>query len=268
MNAAAELLIEKTAGIAALTLNRPAVKNALTFAMCRELIDFFEALREDTATRVVVVRGSGTDFCSGADLKDVSSILAPDASTRAATATRQVRELSMPLFLALHAVPQPVVCSVRGYAVGAGMQLALLSDLVVAAESAKFVLPQVRLGHSVDHGESWALPRRVGMRRAIQLMALGETVSGSDAERFGVANWAVPEEQLETKTQDIVRRLANGPTTAIREMKELLRSAAQRPFAAQFEAEAGSLGICAASADFAEAIDAFMAKRQPSFTGH
>jgi 2-(1,2-epoxy-1,2-dihydrophenyl)acetyl-CoA isomerase len=116
-----------------------------------------------------------------------------------------VRELSMPLFLALHAVQQPVVCSVRGYAVGAGMQFALLSDLVVAAHSARFVLPQIRLGHSVDHGESWALPRRVGVGRAMQLMALGETVSGPDAERFGLANWGVPDEQLEEKTADIVR---------------------------------------------------------------
>ncbi len=102
------------------------------------------------------------------------------------------------------AVPQPVVCSVRGYAVGAGMQMALMSDLVVAAESAKFVLPQVRLGHNVDHGESWALPRKVGMGRAMQLMALGETVSGRDAERFGLANWVVEEGALEQKTDEIV----------------------------------------------------------------
>jgi 2-(1,2-epoxy-1,2-dihydrophenyl)acetyl-CoA isomerase len=267
MNAASDLLIEKTPGVATVTLNRPAVKNALTFAMCRELIGFLESLPEDFATRVVVLRGSGTDFCSGADLKDVSGIVVADARERSEAATRQVRELSIPLFLALHAVPQPVVCSVRGYAIGAGMQLALLSDLVVAAQSAKFVLPQVRLGHSVDHGESWALPRRVGSGRAMQLMVLGETLNGSDAERFGVANWVVPDEQLEDKTAEIVQRLAAGPTTAIREMKALLAGASQRSFAEQFDAEARSLGVCAASADFAEAISAFMGKRKPSFTG-
>jgi len=268
MSTTSDLLVERTPdGVMSVTFNRPAVKNALTFAMCRELIGVLERLRTDTATRVLVLRGAGSDFCSGADLKEVSTLVVPDARARSAAATAQVRELSMPLFLALHAVPQPVVCSVRGYAVGAGMQFALLSDLVVAAHSARFVLPQVRLGHNVDHGESWALPRRVGAGRAMQLMALGETVSGQDAERFGLANWGVPDEQLEEKTADIVRRLASGATVAIREMKELLRGALERPFPAQFDAEARALGVCAASADFAEAISAFMAKRQPSFTG-
>ena len=179
----------------------------------------------------------------------------------------QVHELSLPLFLAMGAVPQPVVCSVRGYAVGAGMQMALMSDLVVAAESAKFVLPQVRLGHNVDHGESWALPRKVGMGRAMQLMALGESVNGRDAERFGIANWVVDDGALEQKTEEIVSRLASSPTVAIREMKELLRGAAQRSLEEQLEAEARALGVCAATEDFAEAIGAFLAKRKPAFKG-
>jgi len=235
--------------------------------MCRALIEFFECLREDSSTRVVVLRGAGGDFSSGADLKEVATILAPQPTERSAAAIRQVRELSMPLFLALHAVPQPVVCSVRGYAVGAGMQLALLSDLIVAAQSARFVLPQVKLGHSVDHGESWALPRRVGVGRAMQLMMLGDGVSGEEAERLGIANWVVPDDRLEERTTEVVSRLASSPTLAIREMKQLLRTTGQ-PFATQFEAEAQALGVCAASADFAEAIGAFLAKRPPQFTGH
>jgi 2-(1,2-epoxy-1,2-dihydrophenyl)acetyl-CoA isomerase len=267
MTPSAELLVDRTGGVIAVTFNRPTVKNALTFAMCRELIALFEGLSADPATRVVLLRGSGTDFCSGADLREVSTILLPEASERSEAAMRQVRELSMPLFLALHAVPQPVVCSVRGHAVGAGMQFALLADLVVAAQSAKFLLPQVRLGHNVDHGESWALPRKVGMGRALQLMALGESVGAVDAERFGIANWVVPDEQLEQRTDEIVQRLGAAPTLAIRQMKQLLRSAPQQAFTAQFEAEARALGVCAGSADFAEAIGAFLAKRPPVFTG-
>jgi len=267
MTASSDLLIERTAAVASVTFNRPAVKNALSFAMCRTLIDYFEALRHDATLRVLVLRGAGTDFSSGADLKEVATILAPEPSDRSASAIRQVRELSMPLFRALHAVPQPVVCSVRGYAVGAGMQFALLADLVVAAHSARFVLPQVKLGHSVDHGESWALPRRVGAGRAMQLMALGEAVSGEEAGRYGIANYVVPEDQLESKTREIVERLAGSPTVAIREMKSLLRGASERSFAEQFEAEADALGVCAASADFAEAIGAFLAKRPPVFRG-
>jgi len=262
-----DLLIERSGGVATVTLNRPAVKNALSFAMCHELISFFAALPRDEATRVVVVRGAGSDFCSGADLKDVATILSPDPGERAQTATRQVRELSMPLFRALHAVPQPVVCSVRGYAVGAGMQFALLADLVLAAQSAKFVLPQVRLGHSVDHGESWALPRKVGVGRSMQLLALGESVTGTEAERIGLANWVVADEELDARTAALVERLGASPTIAVREMKALLREALAHSFAEQFEAEARALGVCAASADFAEALAAFMAKRAPVFTG-
>jgi 2-(1,2-epoxy-1,2-dihydrophenyl)acetyl-CoA isomerase len=260
-------MVHQDSGVISITLNRPQVKNALTFAMCHELIAVFQGLRDDVATRVVLLRGSGTDFSSGADLNDVATILDADAKARGEAAMCQVRELSLPLFLAMDAVPQPVVCSVRGYAVGAGMQMALMSDLVVAAESAKFVLPQVRLGHNVDHGESWALPRKVGMGRAMQLMALGENVAGRDAERFGIANWVVEDGALEEKTQEIVGRLASGAPVAIREMKRLLRGVSGRSLEEQLEAEARALGICAATDDFAEAIGAFMAKRKPEFKG-
>ena len=267
MSSAQDVVVHHENGVTSVTLNRPQVKNALTFAMCRELIALFRGLRDDAATRVVLLRGSGSDFSSGADLNDVSTILEGDRKARSEAATHQVHELSLPLFLAMGAVPQPVVSSVRGYAVGAGMQMALMSDLVVAAESAKFVLPQVRLGHNVDHGESWALPRKVGMGRAMQLMALGESVSGRDAERFGIANWVVEDGALEQKTEEIVSRLASSPTVAIREMKELLRGAAQRSLAEQLAAEARALGVCAATDDFAEAIGAFLAKRKPAFKG-
>jgi 2-(1,2-epoxy-1,2-dihydrophenyl)acetyl-CoA isomerase len=267
MGPAQNVLIDQEGGITSITLNRPQVKNALTFAMCRELITLFRRLREDATVRVVLLRGSGSDFSSGADLNDVSTILNADAKARSDAAVQQVHELSLPLFLAMDAVPQPVVCSVRGYAVGAGMQMALMSDLVVAAESAKFVLPQVRLGHNVDHGESWALPRKVGTGRAMQLMALGETVGGRDAERFGIANWVVDDVALDQKTDEVVGRLASSPTVAISEMKNLLRGAAQRSLKEQLEAEARALSVCAATEDFAEAIGAFMAKRKPAFKG-
>ena len=267
MSPARDVLINEESGVTSITLNRPQVKNALTFAMCHELIELFRRLRDDATTRVVLLRGSGSDFSSGADLNDVSTILKGDARARSEAAVQQVRELSLPLFLAMEAVPQPVVCSVRGYAVGAGTQMALMSDLVVAAESARFVLPQVRLGHNVDHGESWALPRKVGMGRAMQLMALGETISGRDAERFGVANWVVDDAALDQRTDEVVGRLASSPTVAISEMKNLLRGSAQRSLKEQLEAEAHALGVCAATEDFAEAIGAFMAKRKPAFKG-
>jgi 2-(1,2-epoxy-1,2-dihydrophenyl)acetyl-CoA isomerase len=267
MGPAQDIVIHQESGITSITLNRPQVKNALTFAMCRELISLFRGLRDDAATRVVLLRGNGSDFSSGADLNDVSTILDGEPKARSEAAMHQVHELSLPLFLAMGTVPQPVVSSVRGYAVGAGMQMALMSDLVVAAESAKFVLPQVRLGHNVDHGESWALPRKVGMGRAMQLMVLGDSVNGRDAERFGIANWVVDDAALDQKTDEVVGRLASSPTVAISEMKNLLRGAAQRSLKEQLEAEARALGVCVATEDFAEAIGAFIAKRKPAFNG-
>jgi 2-(1,2-epoxy-1,2-dihydrophenyl)acetyl-CoA isomerase len=267
MSAQHEILLSVAQGVASVSFNRPRVKNALSFAMCRELLAFLESIGSDPAVRVLLLRSEGADFTSGADLNDVSGMVVPDPKARSLAAMASVRTLSIPLFAALQALPQPVVCSVRGYAIGAGMQMALLSDLVVASRSAKFVLPQVRLGHSVDHGESWTLPRKVGFSRAMQIIALGETVSGADAERFGIANWVVEDEELETTTSGIVARLSGGATVALREIKSLLKGAAQRSFADQFEAEVDSLGRCAASADFAEAIHAFIEKRKPQFRG-
>src|SRR5215471_4864699 len=112
MSTTSDLQVQYAAGIATVTFNRPAVKNALTFGMCRELIAVLERLRSDASTRVLLLRGAGSDFSSGADLKEVSTIVAPDPLARSAAATAQVRELSMPLFQALETVPQPVVCSV------------------------------------------------------------------------------------------------------------------------------------------------------------
>jgi 2-(1,2-epoxy-1,2-dihydrophenyl)acetyl-CoA isomerase len=261
------LLVEKSGGIATVTFNRPAVKNALSFAMCRELTEFFRSLNGDGNIKVVVIRGDGADFTSGADLNDVSSLIVPLREARSAAAAQQVRELSWPLFLALHDVKQPVIASVRGYAVGAGAQLALAADLVIASATARFVMPQVKLGHSVDHGESWYLPRKVGAGRALQLLLLGDTVGAADAERYGIVNWLVADEALDQKTAEIAERLAASASVAVTEIKKLLRESAGYTLKEQLEAEARSLGICAATDDFAEAIAAFLAKRKPVFTG-
>jgi 2-(1,2-epoxy-1,2-dihydrophenyl)acetyl-CoA isomerase len=263
----APILVEKSDGIAWLTLNRPELRNALTFSMCRELTALFEALRTDRDTRVLVLRGNGADFCSGADLGDVASIISPSPEARAATAAAQVRELSWPLFLALHELPQPVIASVRGHAVGAGMQLVLSSDLVVASETARFLIPQVRLAHSADHGESWYLPRKTGITRAMQFLLLGDAVGAQDAERYGLVNWVSTDDALEQKTDEIARRLASGAAVAIAEMKGLLRQSLNNSLQEQLEAEARALGACAATDDFAEAIGAFLAKRRPVFAG-
>jgi 2-(1,2-epoxy-1,2-dihydrophenyl)acetyl-CoA isomerase len=263
----AELLIDRDNGIATLTMNRPAVKNAMTADMCQSLTAFFNTLRDDRSTRVVILRGSGSDFCSGGDLAEIGGSIPAEPAERGAAMAASVRKLSVPLALAMHDVPQPIIASVRGYAVGVAAQLVIAADLVVASETAKLVIPQAKLAHSVDHGESWTLPRKVGTARATQIMLLGDSVSGADAERYGIVNWLVPDAALEQRTMEIAIRLATGATTAILAIKQLLRHSPERCYAEQLEAEAIALGQCATTSDFVEAMQAFASKRKPVFTG-
>jgi enoyl-CoA hydratase/carnithine racemase len=137
-----------------------------------------------------------------------------------------------------------------GHAVGAGAQFALSADLVVAGRSAKFTIPQVKLGHSADHGESWYLPRKVGAARAMQILLLGEPLSGEDAERYGLVNWLVDDPLLEERTLEIASRLARGATTALRETKALVQRSLGSSLPEQLEAEARAVGRCAGNERF------------------
>jgi 2-(1,2-epoxy-1,2-dihydrophenyl)acetyl-CoA isomerase len=262
-----ELQIDRGGGVTTVTMNRPAVKNAMTSGMCVAMTELFRSMPGDSDTRVVVLQGSGSDFCSGGDLAEIGKALPDGAAARGDAMAAEVRRLSIPLALALHEVPQPIVASVRGYAVGVAAQLVVAADLVVASETARLVIPQARLAHSVDHGESWTLPRKVGMARATQIMLLGDAVSAADAERYGLINWLVPDAMLEQRTAEIASRLATGATIAIREIKQLLRHSSARSYAGQLDAEVEALRRCTATDDFVEAMQAFAARRKPVFSG-
>ena len=248
-------------------MNRPAVKNAMNFAMCQEMAAIFSALRTDSSTRVLVIKGAGTDFSSGGDLKDIAGLLLPDRKERGAAAAKSAREVTSPLFLALQALPQPVIASVRGHAVGAGIQIVLAADLVIASDTAKLILPQVKLGHNIDHGESWYLPRKIGLTRSLELLLMGDAFGAKDAERYGLVNWVVSDDALESRTAEIAARLASSATVAIAQIKQLLRQSWDNTLEQQLAAEAQALSVSAATNDFVEAIGAFTAKRKPVFQG-
>jgi 2-(1,2-epoxy-1,2-dihydrophenyl)acetyl-CoA isomerase len=262
-----EILFDRQDGVASITLNRPGVKNALTKAMCAELISIVARLREDTETRVIVLRGNGADFTAGADLKDVNHGLSAVPAERGAEVAGMARAIGWPIFLTMHELKQPIVASVRGHTIGAGVQMVLSADLTIASETARFLLPQVKLGHPVDHGESYYLPRKIGLARALQLTLLAESVSAADAERYGLVNWVVADCDLERKTDEIVARLAGGAAVALRETKGLLRDSLSRSIGEQFTAEIEALERCASTEDFPEAIGAFLEKRKPAFKG-
>lgn len=261
------VLAAHDAGILRLTLNRPRVRNAMNGEMIAALVDIFAGLPDEDTIRAVTITGAGSDFCSGGDMGDISSAVDPDPHARAAAFRSAVRQQSMRLFIAMYRVPQPIVVGLRGHAVGAGVQMAALADLVVASETAKLSLPMVRLGHTVDHGESWALPRKIGLARTAQMLLLGERLDAAAAERYGLANWVVADTDLDAKVEAVARQLAAGAPGAVRGMKTLLRGTERHSFEDQFAREAAMIEQMVATDDFAEAITAFMGKRSPVFRG-
>ncbi|MFA5630643.1 MAG: enoyl-CoA hydratase-related protein [Porticoccaceae bacterium] len=262
-----QILFNKAKGVARLTINRPEVKNALSFAMCNELVEIIGELQSDRDIRVLVLNAKGPDFTAGADLKDMSDALPDDPQARGKMVAGKAREMAWPIFIGLHNIRQPIVASVRGHAIGAGAQFILSADLTVASQTLKLAMPQVNLAHPVDHGESYFLPRKIGMARAMQLTLLAETLTAENAEKYGLVNWVVSDDKLEEKTEEVVERLASMAPLAARHIKKLLLKSLDNTIDAQYAAEAKALAKCAASEDFVEAMAAFQEKRAPVFKG-
>lgn len=262
-----ELQVECREGAAWITFNRPTTKNALTPEMMKGLLALLNELAGDAAVRVVVLRAAGTDFCSGADVNGMANLLLLPQQERVTRFHRTIDERIVPLLHAFERLPQPIVSSVRGYAIGIGMQFVLLSDLVMVSDTAQFVLPQVRLAHTLDHGESWYLPRRIGPAKAAQLSLLGEPLNAADAERCGLANWAVADAELDDRTAKLVTRLLRTAPQSLWRTKELLKISRDNSLEAQLKAERTHVAAGAASDDYLEAMKAFQEKRPARFTG-
>ena len=174
-------------------------------------------------------------------------------------------DVSQTLFRALANVQAPVITSLRGYAIGAGMQFVLSADLVVASETAKLAVPLTRLGHTTDHGESYYLPRKIGAARAMQVLLMGEFIAAAEAERFGLVNWVTADENLEARTAEVIATIGLGAPQAVLGMKALLRGSLDASLDEQYEAELAAVGDCAAREDFVEALTAATQKRKPVF---
>lgn len=261
------IAVRRERGICTITIDRPERMNAIDDIMTRQLTEVFEELESDTQTRVVVIAGSGRHFSAGGDIGNIADWLSPSPQARHDRFTQAVTALSKPLALALQRVPQPVIASVRGHAIGVALQLVLLADLVVASQTARFSLPQLDLAHTPDHGESWSLPRKIGLSRALQMSLMAERIDAETAERFGLANWVVADEELETRTAAVAERIAAGPVAAAQGAKRLFHQGQGRTLAEAMDAEIAMLGTVAMQADFVEAIAAFTEKRAPRFQG-
>jgi len=256
--------------VVTVTINQLEKKNAINSAMWDGLADIFREIASRADDRVVVVTGAGNDFCSGADLSGRGGNAA--AGGAGAGAQNQVHHLAAmrrvnDACIALQRLPQPTIAKVRGVAVGAGCNLALGCDLVVASSTARFSEIFARRGLSLDFGGSWLLPRRIGMHRAKELALLAEIIGANDALEMGLVNRVLPDSEVDAFVDDWARKLAAGPPIALAQTKRLLNNSLNVTLEEALDDEAAAQTINFATSDTAEAMRAFIEKREPKFTG-
>lgn len=257
MGDAEHVLVDRRDGIVTITLNRPDKKNAATMAMWAALGAALTEVARSPEDRVVVITGAGGAFCSGADVTGFGGDMHP------LDRLRRVGETA----LALHRLPQPTIAKVEGVAVGAGCNLALGCDLIVASETARFSEIFARRGLAVDFGGSWLLPRLVGLHKAKELVLFGDILSAREAAEIGLVNRVVAPEDLDAVVDDWAHRLAAGPPLALSMSKAMLNHGLSRSMDEALEDEARSQAVALRSSDFTEAIAAFTEKREPIFRG-
>jgi enoyl-CoA hydratase/carnithine racemase len=250
------LLAEDRDGVRTLTLNRPHRKNAINPELWISLRDALTAAADDRDVRALVITGAGGAFCSGADIS------APD-DNHPAYKLRRLTDVA----LALHELPVPTIAKVTGVAVGAGWNLALGCDLVVATPESSFCQIFSKRGLSLDLGGSWLLPKLVGLQQAKRLTLLAETIDAKEAQALNLVTWVVSGQEIDDFVSELAERLTAGPTIALAHSKALLNEGADRTLRDALANEARAQSVNFATADAAEAYAAFAEKREPSFTG-
>lgn len=254
------ILVERNEGVVTVTLNRPEKKNAVNARMWDELLETFEAVADDPGDRALVITGAGGAFCSGADLTDLSGDATPQPRINS---MRHVADVA----LALHRLPKPTIAKVGGVAAGAGCNLALGCDLIVASDTARFSEIFARRGLSIDFGGSWLLPRLVGLHKAKELALLADIISAQEAERIGLVNKVVPAAELDAAVDEWATRLAHGPTVALSLTKTMLNHSFATSMDQALEDEGRSQHVTFSTSDVVEAMKAFRQKREPRFEG-
>ena len=248
-------------GVATITLNRPRAGNALTLQMGRELLDASIRCDDDPDVRAVVLTGAGRMFCVGADLKHF-----PPAGPKMAT---EIKLLTTWLHTAISRfvrMDAPLICAINGTAAGAGMSLALIGDMALVAESARFKMAYSRLGLTPDCSATYYLPRLVGFHRSFELYATNRILSATEAEAWGLVNRVVPNDALLSEVHTLAAQFAAGPTQAIGATKRLFHSAWTESLESQMEQETRAITNAARCPETAEGFEAFFEKREPNFS--
>jgi 2-(1,2-epoxy-1,2-dihydrophenyl)acetyl-CoA isomerase len=250
-------------GIARLTLNRPDRLNSFTDAMHAEVRDALGKVKADTSTRVLLLTGAGRGFCAGQDLGDRAVAPGGEAVDLGASIERNYK----PLLLTLRSLPLPVVCAVNGVAAGAGANLALACDIVIAARSASFIESFCKLGLIPDTGGTYFLPRLVGTARAMGLGMLGDKLSSEQAAAWGLIWQCVDDAELPEVVERLLAHLATAPTRGLARTKEALYRSPANTLEAQLDLERDFMRELGYSDDYREGVAAFTGKRPPKFSG-
>jgi 2-(1,2-epoxy-1,2-dihydrophenyl)acetyl-CoA isomerase len=257
------IVFEVAGGIARLTFNRPERLNSLNTTMLAEVQDALAAVGRDTSARVLILTGAGRGFCAGQDLGD--RVVAPGAAPPDLGAS--IDSGYKPLILGLRGLALPVIAAVNGVAAGAGANIALACDLVLAARSASFIQAFSRIGLVPDSGGTWLLPRLAGHARAMGLALLGEKLPAEQAERWGLIWRCVDDADLATEVETLALQLAAAPTRGLARTKQAMLEGWSRSLEQQLDLERDYQRELGRSADYAEGVAAFLHKREPRFTG-
>lgn len=248
-------------GVATLTLNRPEVFNSFNREMALMFQDELDACEQNSEVRVIIITGSGKAFCAGQDLKEVTT---PELNPGF---RKILEEHYNPIITRIRKIEKPIIAAVNGVAAGAGANIALACDIVIAHEKVSFIQAFSKIGLVPDSGGTFFLPRLIGFQKASALMMLGDKVSATEAERLGMIYKAAPLEAFEETYQTMAVTLAQMPTKALGMTKRLLNESMNNSLEDQLALE-GKLQIEAAqSEDYAEGVAAFVAKRKPEFKG-
>ncbi len=258
--------VVRNGAVCEIVLDRPEVLNAVDPATLTALAAAAAEVAEDEAARAVLLRGDGPHFCAGGDIRMFGALVDLPAEARA-RALREIVDTLHPLLTRLRQMPKPVVAAVQGAAAGFGLSLVLAADLALAAEDAVFASGYIHLGTSPDGGMTWTLPRTVGLKRAAELMFLGDRFDARRALELGIVNRVVPAAALLDAARALGQRLAAGPSRAYAAGKALLQAAVGETLDRQLRLEAESFAACAATGDFVEGVRAFLEKRRPDFSG-
>jgi len=257
------VLFDRADDIVTITFNQPEKKNAINTQMWGTLLDHFRDLRRDTSVRVVVITGSGDGFCSGADVSGFDTPRENSAGNHPLHGMRMTKDVA----LALHELPMPTIAKVNGVAAGAGCNMALGCDLIVASDRARFSEIFPRMALSLDLGGAWILPRLIGLHRAKELAFFGDILSADEAKEMGLVNRVVAHDELDVTVDTWAKRLAAGPPLALTQTKSMLNKSMGLSMEEALDVEAAAQAINLSTSDNREAARAFFEKRDPAFEG-